>query len=347
MDSKAKTFLVNLKKLILFQPKPKTQKIISSYNMPSYNTAYLWDNEYQTRTISGWDQILMDWDESLCQNAFVATVLENLKATSNWDSGKDYPLSHFLRFIDYEPNAMNWFLYEVVSLRWSWGESRIDYVKDLVRMVDLDSTFPVFPSSPCNTLTVREFLTNHLNEDELEYVDMPAKQTVTTHIGNMTIQIAPDGRRIINTNSNPTSIQTSRVTTPLRQEEEPVEIKREKVKKVKKVKPALMQIRFNRKSHDDDTINISPEVDNTYSIVFRDTSAGITHSFFDMDEMDVQLYLSQVLRMSCMDQDPYDCIQLNFPGRPQVILPFNPDSYTREIIYDSVETIMENWPVTI
>ncbi len=314
--------------------------------MASYINAYIWNNDRQTRTISGWDEILMEWDESLYQNAFVATVLENLKATSNWDSGKDFPLTHFLRFLDYEPNAMKWFLYEVIAMRWMWGESRIDYVKELVRMIDLDSTFPVFPGSPCNTQTVRQFLTTHLNEDELEYLDMPS-QPVTTRIGNMTIQVTSDGRRIINTNSNPVSVQTSRVTTPLRQE--PVEIKtekKEKVKKVKEPKPAQLQIRFNRKSGDDDTINIRPEEDDTYSIVFKDTSVGVTHTYFDMDEIDVQTYLSQVFRISCLDQDPYDNIQLNFPGRPQVILPFNPDSFTRDLIYDSVESIMENWPWT-
>jgi hypothetical protein len=207
-------------------------------------------------------------------------------------------------------------------------------VKDLVNIIDLDSTFPVFPGSPVNTQTVREFLQEHLNEDEQEYVDMP-----TTRIGNITIQVTSDGRRIINTNSNPVSVQHSGITTPV--------IEMKKSKKQKEPKPATLQIRFNRESGDDDIITIRPEDDNTYSIVFKDTSAGITHTLFDNDQMGVQQYLHQVIRMSCLDEDPYQSIQINFPARPQVILPFNPDSYTRDLIYDSVESIMENWPMTV
>jgi hypothetical protein len=315
--------------------------------MASYRTHMLWNNDYQNRTISGWTDMLAEWNDSMFQGAFVETVLENLKATSNWDSGRDFPLSHFVKFLNNEPEAMKWFLYEVVSLRWMWGESRIDYVKELVQIVDLDAYFPEFPGSPQN-LTVRQFLENHLNEDELEYIEMPAHQPVTTRIGNITIQIGRDGRRIITTCSNPTSVQTSNITTPQHNntyQEEPVVSKKEK--KVKEPKPASFQIRFNRASGDDDTINIYPNEENTYSIVFRDTSVGITHSYFDMDENDVQRYLSQVLRMSCIDEDPYENIQLNFPGRPQVILPFNPDSYTRELIYECVETVMENWPMNV
>jgi hypothetical protein len=315
--------------------------------MPSYNTSYLWDNDRQSRTIGGWDELLMEWEESLYQNAFVATVLENLKATSNWDSGKDYPLSHFLRFLAYEPQAVKWFLYETVSLRWMWGESRIDYVKELVRIVDLDSTFPVFPGSPLTSQTVREFLENHLNEDELEYVEMPS---------NITIRVNSDGRRIITTNpnsanSNPTSIQPSRITTPQRQEEPEPKVKKvNKVKKEKKSTIAPLQIRFNRESEDDDIITIRPDnydEDFTYTIVFRDTSAKVTHEMYGMDEFEIQEYLSEVLRMSVVDCDPYQNIQISFPGRPQVLIPYNPDSYTRQLIYDSVESIMNNWPISV
>jgi hypothetical protein len=313
--------------------------------MATYNTVYLWDNDRQTRTISGWDDILVEWEESMYQPTFVRAILENLKAASNWDSGKDFPLSHFLRFLDYEPNAIKWFLYEVIALRWMWGESRIDYVKELVRMVDLNSTFPVFPGSPKNSKTVRQFLENHLNEDELEYVEMPNQNSIT-RIGNITIEVRNDGRRIITTNSNPASLQVSGMTTPQHKQET-------SQKKQKEPKPATMQIRFNRESGDDDIINIVPsgeiltsEVE-LYNIVFKDTSVGITHRFFEMDTMGVQRYLHQVLRMSCLDEDPYQNIQLNFPGRPQVILPFNPDSYTRDLIYDCVEEIMTNWPVTV
>jgi hypothetical protein len=314
--------------------------------MTSYRTVYLWENEFQPRTISGWEEILMQWEESITMPAFVQTVIENLKAASNWDSGKDYPLSHFLRFIDYESVAIKWFLYEVVALRWMWGESRIDYLKDLVKMVDIDSNFPIFPGSP-NDTTIRKFLNDHLNADEKEYVEMPAAPEYTTHIGNITIRINSDGRRIITTTENPESVQPSGIVTP--QDEEPVSKskKEKKVKQEKKVRPAQLQIRFNRESGDDDIITIVPSDFDAYNIIFRDNSVDVAHKQYDLVEEEVQVYLSEVLRMSCVDRDPYQNIQLNLPGRPQVMIPFNPDSYTRELIYDSVESVMSNWPMVI
>ena len=330
-----------------YKLKLKLQQI-QIFRLSSYITAYLWDNDRQSRTISGWDQILIEWEQSLYQSAFVATVLENLKAASNWDSGKDYPLKHFLKFFDYEPVAIKWFLYEVVALRWMWGESRIDYVKDLVKMVDIDSKFPVFPGYPKDT-TIREFLNDHLNEDEKEYVEMPAAPEYTTRIGNITIRVKSDGRRIITTTENPESVQPSGMVTP--QDEEPVMKSKSKKEKKEKVKqeprPAQLQIRFNRESGDDDIITIIPSGFDTYNIIFRDTSADVAHKQYDLVEQEVQVYLSEVLRMSGVDEDPYENIQLNFPGRPQVIIPYNPNSYTRELIYDSVESVMSNWPMVI
>ncbi len=333
-------------------------KQLQVYKMASYRSAYLWDDEHQPRIISGWEEILMAWDESLTMPAFVQTVIENLKAASNWDSGKDYPLSHFLKFFDYEHAAMKWFIYEVVALRWMWGESRIDYLRNLIAIVDIDSEFPFFPGAPKH-MTIRQFLEEHLNADEKEYVEMPP-YPVTTRQGNMTVRIDSTGRRIITTNDNPQSVQSSGIVTPQRTAEPPQPPQTpqkapkevtppaapKKEKKQKKVNsyPSI-QIRFNRESGEDDVINIRPEEDSfNYRINFTDHENDFTHTMKDMTEYDVQVYLSQIFRMSQRDQDPYQNIQVNLPGRPSVM--FKPDisSETRELIYDSVETVMVNWP---
>ena len=143
----------------------------------NYNNRNLWDLFLQPVTIFGWKNILEQWDNSLVMPQKVQVVVDNLRATSDPDSTHEIPLRHFLDYLNYEEEAIMWFLYEVVTLRWTWGETRLDFVKELLRnhndCFDLDKTFPDFPGSPRQTQTVREFLQHFLNADEQQYVQIP------------------------------------------------------------------------------------------------------------------------------------------------------------------------------
>jgi hypothetical protein len=111
-------------------------------------------------------------------------VIDNLRATSDPDNVHEIPLRHFTDYLNYEEEAMIWFLYEVVTLRWTWGESRLDFVKEMLRnhrdCFDLEKTFPDFPGSPRQTQTVREFLMSFLNVDEQRYVQIPPRRMTET-----------------------------------------------------------------------------------------------------------------------------------------------------------------------
>ena len=140
----------------------------------SVNRSNIWSVETQNRQVFNWESILSEWNNSLSMHPYVQTVIDNLKATSDPNSTTDFPLSHFIKFLNWERAGLTWFLYEVVSMRYMWGESRLDYVRELVAMdeIELDRGFPSFPGSPKEYRTVRRFLRDSLNAEELEVVDM-------------------------------------------------------------------------------------------------------------------------------------------------------------------------------
>jgi hypothetical protein len=157
----------------------------------NYNQRNLWDLFLQPVTIFNWKNILEEWDNSLLMPHHIQVVVDNLRAASDSDSTHEIPFSthevplrHFMDYLNYEEEAVVWFLYEVVTLRWSWGETRLDFVKELLRnhrdCFDLESTFPDFPGSPRQSQTVREFLVAFLNTDEQNYVQIPPRRQMST-----------------------------------------------------------------------------------------------------------------------------------------------------------------------
>lgn len=133
----------------------------------TYSSAHgLWTTEQQ-RMVANWDSILQQWDESLHVPSYVRIVTENLRMASDPNHPHDPPLTHFLRFFSYEDAALKWFIYETVAVEWLWGNKRMDYLQNVISRVDLDTQFPVFPGSPRNSSTIRQFLLQHLSPGEL------------------------------------------------------------------------------------------------------------------------------------------------------------------------------------
>ncbi len=150
----------------------------------NYNNRNLWDLFIQPVTIFNWKNILEEWDNSLLMPHNIQVIVDNLRAASDSDSTHEVPLRHFLDYLNYEEEAVIWFLYEVVTLRWSWGETRLDFVKEILRnhrdCFSLESRFPDFPGSPRQAQTVRQFLEAFLNTDEQNYVQIPPARQMTT-----------------------------------------------------------------------------------------------------------------------------------------------------------------------
>ena len=274
---------------------------------------------------------------------YIQTVLDNLKAASNPDDqDHDFPLSHFQKFLNWEREGLTWFLYEVVTMRYMWGGTRLDYVRDLVAMdeIHLDEGFPTFPGSPKNHRTVRKFLQDSLSADELELVDMmPALVPQTTPV----------------TPSRPIRRQSEAPNAPERPHRpyRPLEVT---VGSLENNSPSYGQIEIlllRKNQKNDDKILIKKYnrlFEESYSVTYMDranSAKRFTYLSANMTRQQVLDYLSTTLRLLAVDEEPYSNVQLNLPGAPPVMLPIDMDSYTRNLFYDSVENTMNAWPILL
>lgn len=166
-------------KLIQFSfPQHKaTHQLLTSRKMPNFDSSNLWKSYTNPSIIFGWVGLLAEWDASLTMPRQIKVLIDNLQAASDWSANHDIPLDKFLHYLNYEKEAIQWFIYEVIAMRWMWGESRLDFVAYLINqrpdLIHLESTFEAFPGSPKAALTLRQFLTMHLDEEELAYLNIP------------------------------------------------------------------------------------------------------------------------------------------------------------------------------
>lgn len=130
-------------------------------------------------TTFDWVSILSNWSSSRVTPMPVKRVLDVLHAATNPNSSQSPPLRQFLRFFNYpeEKDGVYWFLYETVAVRWMFGTIRMDYVRSLTNLLSVDVPFPVFPGSPQNQ-TVRQYLREHLTNDEMASLDLEAPPVV-------------------------------------------------------------------------------------------------------------------------------------------------------------------------
>jgi hypothetical protein len=285
--------------------------------MSYYSTERLWDNDEQNCYVFNWNEVLEEWNDSLNMHPYVQTIIDNLKAASDPDSEYDFPLSHFLKYLNWDKDGITWFLYEVVSMRWMWGESRLDFVKELVRRpeVKLDEGFPVFPGSPRNHRTVRKFLKDSLSDDELEYLELPMRSQTIPPQANMH-QPAPPAPKKTN-------------------------------KKYSSVQIYLQRPSMNGKSQPDDKITITKESITLYNIFYQDKMSTIAHKIVEVDDREVLNYVRNIVNLNYYDQDPFEFIQLTVPGAPSVLFKGKMSSEERDLMYDALGRTLDNWPVNV
>ena len=261
----------------------------------------------QTTRIFGWTDILARWNSGL-RGVAVDTVLHNLS------SGRQFPAQHYFTYMNEEQDALKWFIYECVASSWMWNSApRVEYIRVALDLIEnVDSNFPVFPGSPDGT--VRQFLTNNLSVEQLDFVQMMPPLTYQSCCGTSspcaTTQAAPLYAKI-----------------------------------------QFTVIRDPTTSKNDDVILIERESEQTYTYTYTDkTSKAVKkscrHSGLDVSQ--VMALLSNLLNLLLLDAEPFYGLQVVLPSTPSIMLKMKDlSSTTRDLIYDSVENVMDSWPVMV
>jgi hypothetical protein len=313
----------------------------------------LWRTNSSHR-VYGWLEILNEWNATLQQAPYVETVVENIRAATNQAGDHSPRLSQFLTYVNYEQEAVKWLLYEFIAIRWLWGSIRLDYVRGILDEIDsLDSYFPSFPGSP--SCTIRQFVQSNLDEEELEYVQMMPPLVPMSPLRSTTYTAPPPLRRQSSTraaaNNSPiyptlserfaASASSASAPAPAQQTQ------------AKRVPPIMIRVIRSLEANDrDDVIKITPKKatdengDKLFTITYNDQDSSFSTKVKKMDEGAVLQYLSNFLRLLTVDEEPFESVQFTFPTLPTVLVtPKNLTSQTRELVYDTVETMVANWPV--
>lgn len=279
------------------------------YNMSSDLS---WSVHSQNITIYNWADQLRTWNDHHTMSHPIRVVIENLDsivASLNGHYTK-YPASYFKKYLNsrHESEGLKWLIYECTMLhsRSYYVNTFFSFMKEFTDDVELDTTFPVFPGSPGDSMTVREFLEANLRTNALDTLELLPKLT----------PIVRNSKKYV-----------------------PIEI-------------VFIRSPDGDTEGTDERMTIRCTGDHTYSITYKDpNTSGIKSTIcktVDLSGDDVIKHLSISLRLMTYDSDPYDCVQIMAPGVPTVMIKTSDmSSSTRELIYDTVEITMKNWPVLL
>ena len=282
-------------------------------------------NAPQQTRIFNWRSILEEWSQTLVPTPYIETVQKNLRVATEYPYSYSFPLTHFLSYLNQEQEGIAWLIHEICSTRWMYGRIRSDYLRGLVLLVDdLESGFPAFVGSPYDSTTIREFLEAQLTAEELDTVNMMPRLVAL-----------------------PPSIHRERFEARQRHRASA------SVAATAAQPQALLPItlRFMRPGLDskhDDIVNIYRMSEDAFKITFRDGDGKHKSRARNLTRTEVMEYLSNTLRLVAIDEEPFANVQLLAPNMPTVVIkPNNMTSQTRDLIYDTVQTTMNNWPVSV
>jgi hypothetical protein len=286
-------------------------------------------NAPQQTRIFNWRSILEEWSQTLVPTPYIETVQKNLRVATEYPYSYSFPLTHFLSYLNEEQEGIAWLIHEICSTRWMYGRIRSDYLRGLVLLVDdLDSGFPAFVGSPYDSTTIREFLEAQLTAEELDTVNMmPRLVALPPSIHRERFEARQRHRA-----------SASVAATAAQAAAQP---------------QALLPItlRFMRPGLDskhDDIVNIYRMSENAFKITFRDGDGKHKSRARNLTRTEVMEYMSNTLRLVAIDEEPFANVQLLAPNMPTVVIkPNNMTSQTRDLIYDTVQTTMNNWPVSV
>ena len=285
-----------------------------------------WSSSQPSR-VFGWTDILARWANGSRQPE-VHTVLSNLS------SGTQYPAQHYFTYMNEEQDALKWFVYECVASSWMWNcAPRVEYIRLTVDLIEnLDSNFPLFPGSPVGT--VRQFLTANLDEDQLDFVQMMPPLVRQSAVGMSSYCCASPA-------------PAAAAAAP------------------QYAKIVFNIIRDSKKDSSDDMVVIAresgrrpneatlcvAESEETYSYTYTDKTSKASkkscrHS--GLSRSQVKNLLSNLLNLLFLDDEPFFGLQVVLPSTPSVMLKIDDlNSRTRDLLYESVENVMESWPVMV
>lgn len=332
------------------------------------NTKNLWNTYTPPTIIIGWKDILQAWDESVTMHKNVEVLLDNLHAASDYRSFQfNTPLSHFLHYLNYEPEAIQWFMYEIIAMRWMWGESRLDFLHSIIHeradLVNLENTFCDFIGSPRDSMTLRQFLTEHLTADELAFLDLPPPLRVPTYPPAGPVPSSPSKKKDKNKSLKVTAtyddnkdvfsriVSASASNSSSSNVEKDTEMEPSRPKKIKATpfySSVLLRFIANKEQDksEDECLYIEKVGDDLYDIHYHILSIGRKRTQFNMSHIDVHKYISTVLRMMHLDEDPYYSIQFEVPHMPVILLNPKLNSEDRNLLYDALDNTFKNWPLT-
>jgi len=300
--------------------------------------------------VFGWKNILREWNATLNMPPQVERLMANLKEACNPDSAFDPPISQFLTYLNYEEEGVAWLVYEALTLRWMWGDVRLDYLRELAEVVDLDMTFPSFPGSPLDKQTVRDFLMNSLTADELGVVQVMPALYYTGYSTPCAKKCAancctpPPIVRSQSLRASGLGEPVSAFSVPAPQPVAPVAPVAPVVKPSSNTALTITFFLQRKESSKDDVVYIS-KGEGSYTLTYHDFESNSKLVTRDMTHEDVLNHLSNLFRLLAVDEKPFEFLQVTLPCLPSILVsPENLTSQTRDLIYDSVEMTMQNWP---
>jgi hypothetical protein len=314
------------------------------------SSSNLWTSN-STHRVFDWENILALWQDEFSMPHSVKVVMQNLQAASDPYGSHSPTLAQFLTYMDYEQTAIAWFLYECIAVRWMHGHIRVDYIRSLVDEIEeLDTYFPSFPGSPHQT--IRQFIESSLTQEELSAIEMLPPLVRANSYSYESPQretVAPSLRR---TNRFTTTLPSDTYSTSVPTIRRSLSERFAAVNQNKNKYGQSMQLRFirNMKSDGatDDILTIKRVGDDSYTLVYNDQESSIKTKKLKLTSDGVIEFLKLTLRLVSVDEEPFHSVQITLPSFPAIIVsPENLISQTRDLIYDSVEATMRNWPVSV
>jgi hypothetical protein len=107
-------------------------------------------------------------------------------------------------------------------------------------------------------------------------------------------------------------------------------------------------LRSGKGSLNDDVIRIVPAYDGCYNVIYNDQDSGVKTKTSRLTKTDVVSFLSNLFRFLTVDEEPFRSLQVTLPNLPTIMItPGNLNSQVRDLVYDSVEMTIANWPVLV
>lgn len=295
----------------------------------------LW-NAYSNVRCIGWAELLEEWSDTLQTPSQVLTFLENLGAASSPNSMYKPTYLQLTTFLNHEQTALKWFLYEAIARGWMWGDVRFDFVQRLVDDIEnLDSCFPQFPGSPWTHTTIRNWLNDNLAESELRNLQIMPPLVPLAQSYSYTIPGYSTPQR----GTRPASVNAP--SRPLRQ----MEPRANNSYRFSKVEFRI--VRDQDSVGKDDCLTIENNGD-SYTVRYTDSDSKLKFRTEGLGRYGTIDSLRKTLRFLTIDDEPFQYLQVSIPSMPTILVkPENLTSQTRDLIYDSVEMTMDNWPMTV